>query len=82
MLINEKGIDAALLDINLGGEARSFELATQLQAMRIPFAFVTGYPAALRPPTLVGVPTIRKPYFREEVANVLTALFLDGGTTR
>ena len=41
-LVNERGINAALLDINLGAEGLCFGFATMLQAQRIPFAFLTG----------------------------------------
>src|SRR4051794_20669081 len=42
-------IDAALLDINLGGGRTVFELGRILRAQRIPFAFLTGYSSALMP---------------------------------
>ena len=74
-LINERGIDAALLDINLGGDARSFELAARLQAIWIPFAFVTAYPIALWPPGFRRMLSIRKPLARQDVAGVLSKLF-------
>jgi DNA-binding LytR/AlgR family response regulator len=72
-LITEKGIDAALLDVRLGDE-RSFELARRLQAMRVPFAFVTGYSQALVPAAFKEVPTLTKPVHAEAVAEILQRL--------
>lgn len=41
-LIEERAPDFALLDIGLGRE-KSFAIAERLEALGIPFAFVTGY---------------------------------------
>ncbi|MBC7159460.1 MAG: response regulator [Porphyrobacter sp.] len=38
----EAGIDAAILDVNIGGE-RSDRVAEALEQRRIPFVFATGY---------------------------------------
>jgi two-component SAPR family response regulator len=72
--MTEMGIDAALLDVNLGGDDRSFELATWLQAMRIPFAFVTSYSPALMPPAFAPVPVLVKPFSREAATKLLDRL--------
>lgn len=45
LLENEARIDAAVLDVNLGGE-RSFPIAEALQASAVPFLFATGYNSA------------------------------------
>src|SRR5687768_11132316 len=42
-------VDAALLDIDLGGGQRVFELGRILMALHVPFAFLTGYSQALMP---------------------------------
>ena len=70
-LVNEHGINVALLDINLGAEGLCFGLATMLQAQRIPFAFLTGYSAVLTPIELRSVPRIEKPFSHEEVLSVV-----------
>jgi DNA-binding response OmpR family regulator len=70
-LINEQGIDAALLDISLGEDERSFELATRLQAMRIPLAFVTSYSPTLFPVSFATTPFLIKPPTRESVVELL-----------
>ncbi|HYD08194.1 MAG TPA: response regulator [Reyranella sp.] len=73
-LINETGIDAALLDIALAGDERSLELAARLQAMRIPFGFITAYPPALLPTAFRGVPFVTKPVSRGAVVHLLSEL--------
>ena len=73
-LINEKGIDAALLDITLKFGDQSLELAERLQAMHIPFAFVTAYSRSLLPVCFQGVPCVVKPFSREDVLGILSKL--------
>lgn len=74
-LINEQGIDAALLDIKLDGDERSFELAARLAALGIPFAFVTAYSPGLWPLEFKTVPHLTKPVGSEGVTKILAALF-------
>jgi CheY-like chemotaxis protein len=71
-LAEQGGLDAAILDINLGGE-RSTAIARALQARRIPFAFASGYGAA---PEGFGeaIPLIEKPYREAEIATALRRL--------
>ena len=73
-LINERGIDAALLDITLKYGDQSLELAERLQAMRIPFAFVTAYSRSLLPVGFQEVPCIVKPFSQEDVVGILSKL--------
>jgi DNA-binding LytR/AlgR family response regulator len=70
----EKGINAALLDINLGDDQRSFELARILQAQHIPFAFLTGYSHMLVPPDLRACPRIEKPFGEEQIVSIVDRL--------
>jgi CheY-like chemotaxis protein len=72
--MNEKGIDAALLDINLGGDDRCFEFATQLLALHVPFGFVTGSSLALLPPALRQAPSVIKPFSDADVRRLLDRL--------
>ncbi|MES2441384.1 MAG: response regulator [Pseudomonadota bacterium] len=65
------GIDAAILDINLGGE-RSTAIAEALQAQSIPFVFASGYGAA--PEGFEGPPLIEKPYREADVVAALRGL--------
>ena len=73
-LVNEHGINAALLDINLGAEGLCFGFATMLQAQRIPFAFLTGYSAVLTPIELRSAPRIEKPLSHDAVLTVVKQL--------
>ncbi|MGA2054232.1 MAG: response regulator [Bradyrhizobium sp.] len=60
-LIAERAPDFALLDIGLMRE-KSFAIAERLEALGIPFAFVSGYGAdAGLPPAFVQKPRLPKP---------------------
>jgi len=59
-LLGTVQVDAAILDINLGG-GPSFETARALQQAGVPFAFVTGYDAATVPSSFASVPRFAKP---------------------
>ena len=60
-LIAERAPDFALLDVGLAVE-RSFAVAERLQAMQIPFVFITGYSADMGlPEGLKGTPMLPKP---------------------
>ena len=71
-LAKSEAIDAALLDLNLGGE-RSTPVAEMLQARGIPFIFASGYGA--RPEGFAdSVPLVEKPYRDSDIAAALLAL--------
>lgn len=53
-------IDAALLDVDLGGEL-SFPVADRLRAWNVPFAFASGHEPDLMPARFRDVPLFRKP---------------------
>jgi DNA-binding NarL/FixJ family response regulator len=42
-LVEENALDAALLDVNLGGDERSFPIAQALGERDVPFVFLSGY---------------------------------------
>lgn len=52
--------DAAILDINLGGEL-AYPVADALRRRGIPFIFATGYDASAIPPAYADVPRVEKP---------------------
>ncbi len=54
-------LDAALLDIDLRGEA-VYPLAEVLEARGVPFLFLTGYEQPAIPETWRGMPRIEKPF--------------------
>lgn len=64
------GIDAALLDVNLGG-VRSFPMAEALAVKGVPFVFTTGYDESGLPDVWRGRPTLRKPFMMGEMAEAL-----------
>lgn len=70
-LAEAAGLDAAILDINLGGE-RSIGIAEALRDRGVPFAFASGYGAV--PEGYEGQPLIEKPYREAEVVSALTLL--------
>jgi CheY-like chemotaxis protein len=59
----EREMDAALLDVNLGGEL-VYPLADLLAGRGVPFAFLTGYAAEVIHPRFNGVPILQKPLAR------------------
>lgn len=66
----EGRIDAALLDVNLGG-VRSFPMAEALADKGVPFVFTTGYDESGLPDVWRGRPTLRKPFMLGEMADAL-----------
>jgi CheY-like chemotaxis protein len=70
-LASEVALDAAILDINLGGE-RSTAIAEMLRSRAIPFAFASGYGAP--PPGFDDPPMIEKPYRQAQIAAMLHQL--------
>jgi CheY-like chemotaxis protein len=68
-----EAIDAAVLDVNLAGEA-SYRVAEELRRRGIPFAFASGYaPGSLRA-DFRDVPVLRKPYLQQDLRGVLATL--------
>ena len=66
-------IDAAVLDVNLGGES-SFPVADILKTRGVPLVFSSGYGSSGLPPGWQDAPTLPKPFTSDEVAAVLTRL--------
>jgi CheY-like chemotaxis protein len=61
-MIADRVPDFALLDVGLVRE-KSFAIAERLDALEIPFVFVTGYGADVRlPAALAGKPKLPKPF--------------------
>jgi CheY-like chemotaxis protein len=71
--IEERAPDFALLDVGLVRE-NSFAVAERLEALGIPFAFVTGYGAEVRlPAEFMQKPRLPKPCPADALAAVLTS---------
>jgi DNA-binding NtrC family response regulator len=60
LLRSEDGLDAAILDINLGRE-NAFPVADRLMSRKVPFLFTTGYDDWVMPQPYVAVPRLEKP---------------------
>jgi CheY-like chemotaxis protein len=63
-------IDAAILDVNLNGRD-TFGVADILRERHIPFVFATGYGADGVADRFRGVPTLTKPFQRDELDRAL-----------
>jgi len=72
--IADNRIDAALLDIHLGGDHRVFEVAEVLLALRVPFSFLSAISRRLLPPKFSGRPFLEKPLQSAEVLAALEAM--------
>jgi DNA-binding response OmpR family regulator len=72
-LVADGGIDAVLIDINLG-RGLSFDFARELKRSRIPFLFLTGYDAGMLPEDLAGSAYISKPADRARIVAGLANL--------
>jgi CheY-like chemotaxis protein len=70
-LIEQRSPDFALLDVGLIRE-KSFAVAERLEALKIPFAFVTGYGADARlPAAFANKPRLAKPYSTDALRALL-----------
>ncbi|MBX9710443.1 MAG: response regulator [Xanthobacteraceae bacterium] len=70
-IIRERAPDFALLDVGLIRE-KSFAVAEQLETLKIPFVFVTGYAGGTTfPARFASRPALDKPYQREALLAVL-----------
>jgi len=70
-LIAERPPDFALLDVGLTRE-KSFAIAERLEALKIPFIFITGYGADVRlPKAFADTPRLPKPYSTDALKAML-----------
>src|ERR1700758_4716288 len=72
LALAETGLDAALLDVNLGGQP-VFAVADALREKGVPAIFSTGYGDASLRPTDRGAPVLQKPFRAGDLARALTA---------
>lgn len=79
-LLAQGRIDAALIDINLGN-CSSLDFARDLCAREIPFAFLTGYDAAVLPADLANSPYLSKPANSAKVLATVVSLVKDKGSS-
>jgi CheY-like chemotaxis protein len=70
-MIADRPPDFALLDVSLIRE-KSFAVAERLEALKIPFAFVTGYGAdTMLPAAFAARPRLPKPYSTDALQALL-----------
>jgi CheY-like chemotaxis protein len=70
-LAHEEALDAALLDVNLEGDA-SFPIVKELARRDIPVIFVTAYDnPSMFPPEYRDYPRVTKPFDERELMKVL-----------
>jgi CheY-like chemotaxis protein len=69
----DREIDAAILDVNIGGE-KVFPVADALTHRGIPFIFATGYGSAGIDARFHGRPVLAKPFRRDMLAASLSAV--------
>jgi CheY-like chemotaxis protein len=74
---SDGGLSAAVLDINLGGEA-VMPVADRLAALGVPFLFATGYGAGCDTGGHAA-PLLHKPFTPERLITALEALASAGG---
>ena len=70
-------LDAAVLDIDLGGGKMSYAVADILKARHIPFVFVSGFRAEAIHEAYRGYPVLSKPLRSSEIARALRELTQD-----
>lgn len=75
-LVSSAEADAAILDVNLGGDP-VFSVAETLIGRKIPFIFASGYGSANLPEKWQSYPTLPKPFTADQVADTLRAV-IDG----
>jgi CheY-like chemotaxis protein len=81
-MIADRPPDFALLDVGLVRE-KTFAIAERLDALKIPFVFVTGYGANVRlPAALANKPRLPKPYSTDALEAALRRRSIDGSTKR
>jgi CheY-like chemotaxis protein len=71
LALTESGIDAALLDVNLGGQP-VFAVADALRAKGVPAIFSTGYGDAGLRDVDRGSPVLQKPFRAGDLARALS----------
>jgi CheY-like chemotaxis protein len=70
VMARDADIDAAVLDVNLHGDD-SFAAADILSERKIPFVFATGYGANGIADRFRDVPTVTKPFHRDDLEHAL-----------
>ena len=72
-LLDQKPIDGAIVDINLDG-TYSFPLCAELERRKVPYCFLTAYPALIVPPDFANTPVLTKPADPIQIRSALHTL--------
>lgn len=72
-LIDSKPIDAAIVDVNLGGE-KSYPIADALMARQVPFFFLTGYDSLEE--GYQSIPRLQKPIHPGQLKEMLDTVMI------
>ena len=73
--------DAAILDINLGGDL-VYPVARTLRERGVPFLFASAYGAAVVPAEFSGVRVVQKPYAADGITRAIAGLLDPDGALR
>ena len=74
-IVSEPQIDAAIVDLNLGGEL-AYPVADTLLARNIPFVFTSGYEDSVLSKRYPQIKNCLKPYLFPKVEEALTTAIL------
>jgi DNA-binding NarL/FixJ family response regulator len=72
-LLADPGCDAAVLDVNLGGELVT-PITEAMHRLSLPFVIVSGYAQNQQPPAFSGAPFLPKPVDTKALQDVLKKL--------
>lgn len=75
-LAREEALDAALLDVNVDGEA-VFSVADALRERGVPVVFATGYGSRGLPERFADAPVLAKPFAYANLADALRVVLAD-----
>ncbi|MEX0686181.1 MAG: response regulator [Balneolales bacterium] len=75
-LIDKNNFDAAVLDVNLGGEF-STTIAARLSRLRIPYLLLSGYTREDLPDEVIDVPLVEKPFDDYILLETLSDFWVD-----
>ena len=73
-IVNDRAIaiDAAILDVNLGGQT-SYPIAKRLMVRGVPFVFCTAYGRTGLAPEFAHLPTLAKPFQPDDLRRLLVS---------
>ena len=72
-LLEKAEVDSAVVDINLG-HGPSYEVATNLDQLRLPFVFATGYDEVAIPVEFQDRPRLEKPFRGPDLVRAMQEL--------